>query len=196
MIVFIVRIEDRYRSTIKPDPLWTECALYCGYTHIEIGEGLWLSRAREYILREAMDYPDRASMLLNNSDLKTYLYQPSIYESSNYLKLVRMLTRAKTFSVIGFSPALERMLQSIHYTTVYTDSQYRLPHTEAMNSRDLAISSSHILTLINSDSTNLKSHISNWGNVVVYTNSMFNEEETSPLEGGYYVGTNEPAKAK
>ena len=189
-----MKIETLYRSTVRPAPLWTECALYCGYTHLEICKDIWVSRDKEYLVREAIARPDMSNKFKDMLSSRSDIYYPSIYETYNYYKMLRMLNRLRTFSVIGYSPALERFLQTHFYTTIYTDSNYNINHVERVSTTDLASSTSHVLTLISEDCTSLKPLISNWGNVIVYSNSMFIDDEN--LVGGIgYVTTNKTAES-
>lgn len=170
-----MKIEEMYRSTKKPDPLWTECALYCGYTHIAISQDRWVSRTAEYLVRELLQKPQDEKL---KSELmsRSIWYYPSLYESSNHLKLLKILHKAKEFSVIGFSSALEQLLQSSYYTTIYTDSAYRLNHLKEIDKHTLAVESSHRLTLIHENCTYLKPDICNWGNVIVFSDEMCRED--------------------
>lgn len=187
-----MRIEEQYRSVKKPDPIWTECALYCGYTHIAISSTCWVSRTAEYLVREIMQKPQDGKL---KEELRTrsVMYSPSLYESSNYLKLLRMLHKAPEFSVIGFSPALEQLLQSIYYTTIYTDGSYYLSRSKKADAHTLARESSYRLTLIHGDCTYLKPDICNWGNVVVFSDDMCREDlpmDNYLVEERDYASTN------
>lgn len=183
-------IEQLYRSSVKPDPIWAETALYCGYTHIDLGAGVWLSRDMEYLVRQSLTDQRCAKEIFEKIRNSGKLFYPSVYQVSNYCKIARLLRKFKVFSVVGKSRPLEELLQSVDLKTIYSDVDYKLPHVVRMQPEDIARSTTHVVTLIDSTYTHLKDYIVNWGNVVVYSNFMFYDYDgrEASLEGG----NNEP----
>lgn len=183
-------IEQLYRSAVKPDPIWTETALYGGYTHIDMGYGVWLSREQEYLFRAAISEEPEREFALQKLKLGMKTFRPSRFQVSNYCKIVRLIQTFKIFSVIGMSEGLKDIICSTMHKTIYTDRDYGIPGGVVMSAEDIARSSSHVVTIINSSCMHLKEHITNWGNIVIYTESMLHDyDEQIYLDGGV---SNEP----
>ncbi len=171
-------IEQMYRSVLRPRPLWTEQALYCGYTYVEICDGVWLPRELEWLVRSVLAgdrYSEEARKRIAESER---LFVPNEYQKSDYCKLVTCLNRFKVCSIIGRSPALESVLQKMcRKITIYSDSEYECGGVISLSDKEIARSTSHVVTFVDSKRTDLKEYIVNWGNVIVYTESMWYEPD-------------------
>lgn len=165
----------RYRSVARPDPLWIEQALYGGYTHIELVEGTWISRIHEVyaqcLVEEIpMELKQIAIKKLSDTDIH---FHPGTCQQNNAVKLRILLNKQPYFAIQGYSKAAENFLSVIPYKKIYTDADYDLKNCQKVSTNQICALSSHMITLISCSSTNLKSEICNWGNVIVYDAETF-----------------------
>lgn len=177
----------RYRSVVRPNPLWGEQALYGGYTHIELVDGVWVSRMYEaYLHCLAEDVPAQLKQLAIEilSD-KNIQFHPAELQQSNEIKLRLLLSKQPYFAIQGYSKAAEDFLSILPIAKVYSDADYVLPNCQKVTSSQLCRLSSHMITLLSYSATRLKSDICNWGNVIVYDAEMFASSQIL-LQGGSY----------
>lgn len=176
-----------YRSLSRPDPLWPEQAIYGGYKYIQLNEGIWIHRTHEAYVNILMSNEttdamrDFAKAEISNSGT---ILTPSQLQQNNALKFIMILKKQRIFAVQGYSLAAENFLSTINYTKIYTDAEYNLPKVQKISTEQLCILSSHMIVLINSSSTKLKSRIVNWGKVLTYNAESF----SMPTEGYYLTG--------
>lgn len=179
-------IELMYRSVTRPIPLWTEPALFGGYQYLELTPGVWCSRVYEYLLQAVMNEPQSSpiySYALNAlQDTSIYFY-PSEMQLIDRYKLKLLLSKNPVFSVQGYSLAAEEFFSTLFYTTIYSDANYALPNLRKISTKDLCQKSSHILTLVNYNSTSLKGSFPNWGNIIVYDANTFDDKAIFSLGG-------------
>lgn len=173
----------RYRSALRPRPLWPETALYGGYKYIELTEDLWIPRTMEYVFLCAnsdVNENIRALALAELKDSSRY-FRPSAFQQSDYLKLLYTLSRQSAFAISGYSFGLQSILDRLRSCTVYTDADYTTPDRKLVSTEQICRYSSTLITLLPVSSTNLKSLVANWGNIIVYDTDMLIENYTGGL---------------
>lgn len=176
----------QYRSLCRTDPLWIEQALYGGYTHISLADGVWVSRIYEYAIMSLVNklgtsLQQEAKEILSRPGV---MFNPTSLQQSNFSKLMILCNRVKHIGIVGYSHAAEEFLNNFFHTTVYSDAVYRVPKSVLMSTEEICKLSDHMLVLIPNHAVTLKEHIANWGNVIVYTPSMFYEDDSMLQLGG------------
>lgn len=169
----------QYRSLSRPRPHWTEEAIYGGYKYIEVSEGIWLPRLHEYALLCARYSENSVLRNIAIEDIKKSeaFFKPSVLQNSDYIKTLRTITQARTFAILGYSLAAEKVLQRLSYTQIYSDADYDVVNCKKMTSATILDISSHMIVLIPAEAVKYKEHIRNWGNIITYDHLTFYEEE-------------------
>lgn len=172
-----------YRSPYRPRPLWPEPALYGGYKYIELSEDIWVPRTLEYAMLCAQYCKEPTLQQLAQQEIRTSkeYFRPSPLQKSDYFKLLYTLSQQTSFAVSGYAIGLQRILESLTVHRIYTDAEYASPNIERVSTEQLCNFTSNLITLIPVTSSNLKSNILNWGNVIIYDEDIL--VETSPTGG-------------
>lgn len=167
----------QYRSLHKPRPLWSEQAIYGGYEYIEIAKDVWINRQFEYIVQYALTGTNQLLKTEAMKELKdtSFYFKPSKLQQSDYAKLCLLLSHHKEVCIDKYSYSFGALAQRFPFIKFYTNSVYTEFKFTQISTEELCKRSNNTLTLINSQSYNLKSYLHNWGNVIVYDAELFDE---------------------
>lgn len=167
----------QYRSLYKPKPLWSEQAIYSGYEYIEMTNGIWINRQYEYVILYALVGANQLirSEALNELKDTSIYFKPSKLQQSDFAKLCLLLSHCKEVCIEGYSYSFSILAQRFPFIKFYTNSIYTDYNFIQISTEELCKKSNNTLTLINSQSYDLKSHLHNWGNIVVYSAELFDE---------------------